>query len=99
MSDSESEARSSSGFPDATAIEQRLRDTVANIFKSGNLDELTVKRVRLATEEKLGLEQGFFKSHNEWKLRSDEIIKNEVVCIFLAFYVEHGKRVYIGIWV
>ncbi|KAM5453207.1 hypothetical protein MaudCBS49596_002986 [Microsporum audouinii] len=78
MSDSESEARSSSGFPDATAIEQRLRDTVANIFKSGNLDELTVKRVRLATEEKLGLEQGFFKSHNEWKLRSDEIIKNEV---------------------
>ncbi|EEQ33273.1 conserved hypothetical protein [Microsporum canis CBS 113480] len=95
MSDSESEARSSSGFPDATAIEQRLRDTVANIFKSGNLDELTVKRVRLATEEKLGLEQGFFKSHNEWKLRSDEIIKNEVVCIFLAFSMLNVGREFI----
>ncbi|KAF3492182.1 putative Transcriptional regulator [Arthroderma uncinatum] len=78
MSDSESETRSSNGIPSAKVLEQGLRDTVAKIYKSGKLDELTVKRVRLATEENLGLEQNFFKSHDEWKPRSDEIIKDEV---------------------
>ncbi|EFR02866.1 hypothetical protein MGYG_05867 [Nannizzia gypsea CBS 118893] len=78
MSDSESETRSTSGFRSAKDIEQGLRDTVANIYRSGNLDELTVKRVRLATEQSLGLEQGFLKAHEEWKRKSDEIIKDEV---------------------
>ncbi|KAK2810144.1 hypothetical protein FQN49_008554 [Arthroderma sp. PD_2] len=78
MSDSESETQSSTELPGPETLEQGLRDTVANIYKSGKLDELTVKRVRLATEQKLGLEEGFFKNHNEWKPRSDEIIKDEV---------------------
>ncbi|EZF25446.1 hypothetical protein H112_02244 [Trichophyton rubrum D6] len=78
MSDLESETRPSSGLPSAEAIEQGLRATVAKIYKSGNLDELTVKRVRLATEKILGLEQGVLKAHAEWKQKSDEIIKDEV---------------------
>ena len=80
MSDLESETRPSSGLPSAEAIEQGLRATVAKIYKSGNLDELTVTRVRLATEKILGLEQGVLKAHAEWKQKSDEIIKDEVVC-------------------
>ncbi|EGE00580.1 hypothetical protein TESG_07883 [Trichophyton tonsurans CBS 112818] len=78
MSDPEFETRSSSGLLSAEAIEQGLRATVAKIYKSGNLDELTVKRVRLATEKNLGLEQGVLKAHAEWKQRSEEIIKDEV---------------------
>ncbi|EFE42134.1 transcriptional regulator, putative [Trichophyton verrucosum HKI 0517] len=78
MSDPGFETRSSSGLPSAEAIEQGLRATVAKIYKSGNLDELTVKRVRLATEKNLGLEQGVLKAHAEWKQKSDEIIKDEV---------------------
>jgi len=60
-------------------LEQGLRDTVKRVFRSGNLEELTVKRVRLATEATLGLEQGFFKGHEEWKSRSETVIKEEVV--------------------
>lgn len=60
-------------------LEKALRDTVANIFRTGRLEELTVKRVRLATEAALGLEEGFFKAHDEWKSRSDQIIKDEAV--------------------
>lgn len=81
MSDPEFETRSSSGLLSAESIEQGLRATVAKIYKSGNLDELTVKRVRLATEKILGLEQGVLKAHAEWKQRSEEIIKDEVVGI------------------
>ncbi|CRG88193.1 hypothetical protein PISL3812_05220 [Talaromyces islandicus] len=58
-------------------LEKGLRDTVASIFRSGKLEELTVKRVRLATETTLGLEEGFFKAHQEWKPRSETVIKEE----------------------
>lgn len=62
-------------------LEKGLRDTVASIFRSGKLEELTVKRVRLATETTLGLEEGFFKGHEEWKSRSESVIKEEAVFI------------------
>lgn len=65
--------------PSDDRLEKTLRDTVANIFRTGKLEELTVKRVRLATETALGLEEGFFKAHEEWKTRSDQIIKDEAV--------------------
>jgi hypothetical protein len=58
-------------------LEQALRQSVADIFKTGNLSELTVKRVRLATENALGLEEGFFKGDANWKAKSDRIIKKE----------------------
>lgn len=79
MSDSEFESQSSSDTPTAQSLEKGLRDTVASIFRTGNTDELTVKRVRRATEQALDLDEGFFKSHSTWKERSDQIIREEVV--------------------
>ena len=80
LSDSESAAEADARTrPSDAALEQALRDEVAKIFKSGNMEELTVKRVRLATEKKLGIEEGFFKNTGDWKTRSDQIIKDEVV--------------------
>ncbi|KAJ5555183.1 Transcriptional regulator [Penicillium sp. DV-2018c] len=81
MSDSESDAEGKGHThitPSDEALEQSLRDAVAAIFKSGNMDELTLKRVRLAAEAILGLTQGYFKSSDVWKTRSEEIIKDEV---------------------
>jgi hypothetical protein len=82
MSDSESEAEGEvSNNPSDQILEKTLRDQVAAIFKSGNMEELTVKRVRLATEDTLGLTAGYFKSTGDWKARSENIIKNEVVSL------------------
>ncbi|KAJ5703843.1 hypothetical protein N7493_010981 [Penicillium malachiteum] len=64
--------------PSDQKLEKGLRDEVAGIFKMGNMEELTVKRVRLATEKKLGLTEGYFKQTEDWKARSEEIIKSEV---------------------
>lgn len=65
--------------PSDKALEQGLRDEVAGIFKSGKMEELTVKRVRLAVEKNLGLTEGFLKTSGDWKTRSEQIIKDEVV--------------------
>ncbi|CAI7577301.1 unnamed protein product [Penicillium glandicola] len=79
MSDSESEAEGEvPGTPSDQVLERGLRDQVASIFKSGNMEELTVKRVRLAAEDRLGLTAGYFKSTGDWKVRSERIIKDEV---------------------
>ncbi|KAJ5425933.1 hypothetical protein N7465_001003 [Penicillium sp. CMV-2018d] len=79
MSDSESEAEGEvPSAPSDQALEKALRDQVAAIFKSGNMEELTVKRVRLAIEDTLGLTAGYFKSTGDWKARSENIIKDEV---------------------
>jgi hypothetical protein len=81
LSDSESDTMLSSSIHFDEMLEQALRQSVADIFKTGNLSELTVKRVRLATENALGLEEGFFKGDANWKAKSDRIIKKEAVCI------------------
>ena len=78
MSDSDAEGEAPNA-PSDKALEKSLRDQVAAIFKSGNLEELTVKRVRLAAEHKLGLTAGYFKTTGDWKARSEDIIKDEVV--------------------
>ncbi|KGO48375.1 hypothetical protein PEXP_041760 [Penicillium expansum] len=84
MSDSESEAEVEvPNTPSDQTLEKGLRDQVATIFKSGNMEELTVKRVRLAAEETLGLTAGYFKSTGDWKARSENIIKDEVVGVCL----------------
>lgn len=67
-------------FPSDDQLERGLRDTVATVFRVGNLEELTVKRVRLATEKALGIDEGFFKRNERWKTKSDQIIKDEAVC-------------------
>ncbi|OQE37193.1 hypothetical protein PENCOP_c010G04030 [Penicillium coprophilum] len=79
MSDSDSEAEDEvSSGPSDQVLEKGLRDQVAAIFKSGNMEELTVKRVRLAVEATLGLTAGYFKTTGDWKARSENIIKEEV---------------------
>ncbi|KAJ5998741.1 Transcriptional regulator [Penicillium sp. IBT 35674x] len=79
LSDSESESEPDvSTTPSDKQLEKGLRDEVAGIFKSGNMEELTVKRVRLAAEKKLGLAEGYFKTTGDWKARSEQIIKAEV---------------------
>lgn len=87
MSDSESEAGGEvPDTPSDQVLEKSLRDQVAAIFKSGNMEELTVKRVRLAAEDTLGLTAGYFKSTGDWKARSEDIIKNEVVSLSLHLH-------------
>ncbi|KAK5790400.1 hypothetical protein VI817_007687 [Penicillium citrinum] len=64
--------------PSDAALEKALRDEVISRWKAGRQNELTVKRVRLAAEQTLELEEGFFKTTGDWKARSEEIIRNEV---------------------
>ncbi|CAG8423901.1 unnamed protein product [Penicillium salamii] len=78
MSDSESEAEAEAPSTHSDQyLEKALREQVASIFKSGNMAELTVKRVRHAVENKLGLTAEYFKTTGDWKKRSEEIIKEE----------------------
>ncbi|CAO2652215.1 Nn.00g004980.m01.CDS01 [Neocucurbitaria sp. VM-36] len=72
MSDSEG------GLPSETAIYSKLRHVVVAIHKSGNTDDLTVKRVRARTEKELGLDEGFFKTHPSWKQKSQDAIVEAV---------------------
>ncbi|KLJ10854.1 hypothetical protein EMPG_13794 [Blastomyces silverae] len=76
-SDSDSDSLSSAGIPSDDVLEKGLRDTVAAIFKKGNLEQLTVKRVRATTEKALTLDEGFYKNDEVWKAKSDRIIKQE----------------------
>jgi hypothetical protein len=71
MSDSESD-----GLPRST-IEQSLKDAAAEIFDQDQ-DNLTLKRVRAATENKLRLVEGWFKAHSKWNPRSKEIVTSYV---------------------
>ncbi|KAL3453470.1 hypothetical protein BJX65DRAFT_263990 [Aspergillus insuetus] len=82
-SDSESELELSDvpdvpSQPSDKQLEKALRDAVAKIYKTGRMEELTVKRVRLAAEKALQLEEGYFKTNGEWKARSEQAIKDEV---------------------
>lgn len=80
--DSESEQLT----PSEETLEKALRRAVANVFRTGALDELTVRRMRAAAERALGLHEGFFKGHARWKVRSGQVIKDEVVCYLLLFF-------------
>ncbi|KAF4200961.1 hypothetical protein CNMCM8927_002256 [Aspergillus lentulus] len=76
--DSDSSQLAAPARPSDDALEKALRDSVAKIYQSGKMEELTVKRVRLAAERALGLEEGFFKGDSAWKSKSDQVIKDEV---------------------
>ncbi|KAH8426838.1 putative transcriptional regulator [Aspergillus melleus] len=79
LSDSEAESEPEQPTaPSDDALEKALRDTVAEIYKTGNMEELTVKRVRLAAEKSLELEPGFFKADDAWKAKSEQIIREAV---------------------
>lgn len=77
-SESDPDAEEAPATPSPKTLEKALRDAVAAVYKSKNMEELTIKRIRLAATKKLGLEEGFFKS-SEWKARSEQVIKDEVV--------------------
>ena len=67
------------GSPSDEVLEQALRKAVQDVYDDGNLELLTVKRVRKAAELDLGIEEDFFKTTPDWKERSGEIIKAAVV--------------------
>ena len=80
MSDSGLSSQSRpSPAPSSATLAAALRDTVKRIFNAGNLNDLTVKRVRAAAEKQLQLPEDFFKDHPEWRGRSKEIIEAEAV--------------------
>ena len=66
-------------MPDSQ-LESALRSAVRRCYKSKDLESLTVKRVRKAAEEKIGLEEDFFKNDDRWKEKSKSVIQSEVVC-------------------
>jgi hypothetical protein len=78
--DSDSSQLAAPSKPSDDALEKALRDAVAKIYQSGKMEELTVKRVRLAAERVLEIEEGFFKGDSAWKSKSDQVIKDEAVC-------------------
>lgn len=74
-----SESPLSDVSPSDRDLELALRHAVQVVYRTGDLEQLTVKRMRKAAEEELDLQEGFFKEP-VWKDRSKAIIENEVVC-------------------
>ena len=74
-----SDSSLSDGAPSAAVLEQALRNAVREVYLSGDLDNLTVKRIRKAVEADLDLPDGFFKNDTVWKEESKIIIQSEVV--------------------
>ncbi|KAI4720036.1 hypothetical protein E4T48_03676 [Aureobasidium sp. EXF-10727] len=69
---SDSELSNAAAPPPDAVLEKTLRD----IVRKAEVDPITVKRVRTAAEERLGLHAGFFKGHDEWNEKSKEIIED-----------------------
>lgn len=67
--------------PSDAKLERALRDAVRDVYKTGDLENLTVRRIRKAVQENLALEEDFFKSNNQWKEESKSVIQSEVVGI------------------
>ena len=79
-SDEESEPeQTTASVPSNKIIEKALRDAVADVFKTGRFEELTVRRIRVQAEKSLSLDEGLLKNDELWKEKSSHIIKEEVV--------------------
>ena len=74
-----SDSSLSDGAPSAAVLEQALRNAVREVYRSGDLDNLTVKRIRKAVEADLDLPDDFFKNDPAWKEESKIMIQSEVV--------------------
>ena len=61
--------------PSDAILEKTLRD----IVRKTEVDPITVKRVRTAAEERLGLDVSFFKNHDIWNEQSKGIIEDAFV--------------------
>ena len=78
MSDS---SLSGGGAPTDTTLEQALRNAVQKVYKMGNMEDLTVRRIRKAVEEDLDLQDAFFKDDPIWNTKSKSVIQSEVVSV------------------
>lgn len=74
-----SESSLSDGAPSEVVLEQALRNAVREVYRSGDLDQLTVKRIRKFVEADLDLQEDFFKNDPAWKEKSRNLIQSEVV--------------------
>ena len=75
---SESSLSSDDAPTDAT-LELNLRNAVRQVYMNGDLENLTVRRVRRFVEEELNLEDGFFRDDPVWNKKSKGVIQSEVV--------------------
>ena len=66
-------------IPSDRALTEAIREAVQNVFAAGDMENLTVKRVRMAVEEKLDLKEDFFKRDENWSKRSKALIEEESV--------------------
>lgn len=71
--------------PSDAVIEEALRNAVREVFESGALEELTVKRIRKTVEKELDLADDLLKTDQDWKERSKNIISAAVVSPKLRF--------------
>ena len=76
-----SDSSLSDGAPSQRVLQQALRNAVREVYRSGDLDNLTVKRIRKSVEADLGLQDDFFKNDPAWKDESKIIIQSEVVSV------------------
>lgn len=72
-------------IPPDEAVDNALRNAVTNTFRTGKLEELTVRRMRSAAEGALGLQEGFLRGNAVWKKRSDRVVKGEVEVVCFVF--------------
>ncbi|CAD6564798.1 MAG: hypothetical protein ASARMPRED_005683 [Alectoria sarmentosa] len=68
----------SDGPPSEAVLEQALRNAVREVYRSGDLNQLTVKRIRKSVEGDLDLQDDFFKNDSAWKEKSKDVIQSEV---------------------
>lgn len=73
-----SESSLSDATPSEAVLEQALRNAVKEVYRSGDLDNLTVKRIRKSVEVDLGLQDDFFKNDPTLKEHSKSVIQSEV---------------------
>ena len=77
-----SDSSLSDGAPSKVVLKEALRNAVREVYRSGDLDNLTVKRIRKFVEVDLDLHNDFFKSDPAWKEESKNIIESEVVRVW-----------------
>ncbi|KAF2152496.1 hypothetical protein K461DRAFT_313178 [Myriangium duriaei CBS 260.36] len=73
-----SDSELTSPIPDDATIKSALQSAIHNAYAQGKESELSVNSVRAIAEKELGLDSGFFKTHDKWKSLSKTII-NETV--------------------
>jgi len=69
--------------PSEKVINSQIKTTVSEIFHGPDRELLTVRKVRDAVEEELGLEKGFLAEPG-WKDKCKKLIQDYSVCPILA---------------